>query len=307
MGMAAAVAGSARWVTAAAHAAQRPGSSPLVEIVDTNVTLGQWPFRRFPLDETAALTAKLRQQRVTQAWAGSFDALLQEDVTAVNARLTEQCRRFGRGLLVPFGTVNLCVPGWQEEVRRCSQAHRMPGLRLHPNYHGYQLGDPAVAEFLSLASEHRLILQIALSMEDERMQHPQVRVPHVDATPLVGLLGRFPDLPIVLLNWPRAVSGDLLKKLAACGAVHFDIASVESVGGVANLLMQVPRQRVLFGSFAPLFYFESATLKLRESALGQREEAAIRGGNARRLLTDARTAAHAKGTPHRLSTLAGQS
>src|SRR2546425_952690 len=39
----------------------------------------------------------------------------------------------------------------------------------------------------------------------------------------------------------------------------------EGVGGVAALLKQVPLDRVVFGSHAPLFYFESALLKDRKS------------------------------------------
>jgi uncharacterized protein len=47
----------------------------------------------------------------------------------------------------------------------------------------------------------------------------------------------------------------------------------------------VPADRVLFGSYAPFFYFESALLKLKESGLSQSELAPIRRKNACKLLT----------------------
>ena len=53
---------------------------------------------------------------------------------------------------------------------------------------------------------------------------------------------------------------------------------------MANLLKQVPADRVVFGSHAPFFYFESALLKLQESPLSELQATAVRAGNARRLL-----------------------
>ena len=69
-----------------------------------------------------------------------------------------------------------------------------------------------------------------------------------------------------MLNAFRTLRGEPLLRLAAAG-VHFDIAMLEGVGGVANLVKQLPVERVLFGSHSPLFYFESAALKLKESVL----------------------------------------
>src|ERR1051325_10647631 len=121
-------------------------------------------------------------------------------------------------------------------------------------------------KLLRLAAERRLVVQIAVSGEDERVQNAAARTSEVDVSPLPALLKTLPSARVVLLNWFRSVKGDALKKLADSGKVFFDIATVEGVGGVAKLTEQVSANRVVFGSHAPFFYFESAVLKLRESA-----------------------------------------
>lgn len=279
-----AAAAAGGWV-ADGTAAERygmPGSSGKGALVDTNVTLSRWPERRLPLDETRALVTKLRSHGVTEAWVGSFDGLLHKDIAGVNARLTAECRKEGRGLLVPFGSVNLSLPNWEEDLRRCHEEHRMPGIRLNPNYHGYSLDDPKFAKLLDLATQRKLIIQLVVTLQDERTQHPLIRLPHVNLKPLPDLLKNRPDARMVLLNWPRGLKSDQPPNLAAAGQVFFDIAMVENVGGVANLLERLPPDRVVFGSYSPCFYFESALLKLKESPLTEQQLAAVRAGNAQR-------------------------
>ncbi|HEX7902024.1 MAG TPA: amidohydrolase family protein [Planctomycetota bacterium] len=250
--------------------------------IDIHVNLSRWSFRRVRGDASPTeLADLLRERGVTEAWAGSFDALLHRDVAAVNARLADDCRR--DGLLVPFGTVDPTLPDWEEDLRRCHEDHRMPGIRLHPGWHGYTLDDPRFVQFVQQATERRLIVQIALRMEDERTQHPRLNVPEVDPAPL--LEAAVPKARLVLLNAHRNVKPELLGKLAAAGVAGFDLAGLEGMGGVESFAKRVGIERVLFGSFFPLFTWESASLKLRESGLAPDAERAIRVENARRLRT----------------------
>jgi len=254
------------------------------DLIDVNVNLSRWPLRRVRGDDTSALVAMLRQHGITQAWAGSFDGLLHKDIASANGRLADECRRHGRGILVPFGSINPKLPDWEEDLRRCVDVHQMRGIRLHPNYHGYKLDDSDFRRVLHLAAERGLLVQLALIMEDERMMHPLLRVESVDTAPLVSLVKQIPGLRLVLLNALGTLRAKPLLDLIAAGEAYVEIAMLEGVGGIANLLAQLPLHRVLFGSHAPLFYFESALLKLKESPLTDHQRRAIQIDNARRLL-----------------------
>lgn len=254
------------------------------DIIDVNVNLSRWPFRRLPRDETRDLVKKLREHDVKQAWAGTYDALLHKDISSANTRLTEECREHGRGILLPFGSVNPTLPDWEEDLRRCHEVHKMRGVRLSPNYHGYKLNEPIFAKLLDAVEKRGLILQLAVSMEDARSQHPLIQVPNVDLAPLPDLLKQYPKLKVVLLNSLQYVNGQLLLKLAATEQISFDIATLEGVGGIGKLIQQVSAKKILFSSNAPFFYFESALLKMKESVLKEADTRLILAENANWLL-----------------------
>lgn len=258
--------------------------APDQEFVDTNVYLFRWPFRRIRCDDTQGLVMALRARGVVQAWAGSFEALFHRDLSGVNQRLIEECNQHPH-FFVPCPTVNPLDPDWRTDFRHCVEMAGCRILRLFPNYHGYALDAPEVIAFCQLAAKTGVLVQIVVEMEDERTQHPWIPVPPVDWQPLRNVLQHVPDLKVMLLNVHRRCPPAQLKELIKMGQVFTDLTMLEGMGCLERLLEYVPVERVCFGSFSPLFYFESATLKLAESVLAEVDLQAISHKNAAQILT----------------------
>jgi uncharacterized protein len=268
------------------------GASSAPGIVDTNINLFDWPFRKLKYSDTSALVAKLKKHRVVEAWAGSFEALLHKNVTGVNERLALECHEKAAGFLRPFGSVNLAWPDWEEELRRCHETFKMPGIRLYPGYQPFDLTHPDLSRFVSAVRERDLLLQIVFGMEDTRVHHPIINVGIVPATPLVAVLKAEPKAKVQLLHFSGNVQGSDLRSLMTETNAMIDISRWEGNGAIGRMIgtapgvtaPRVPVERVAFGSHAPYFPLETAILKLIESPASAEQLNAMMQGNARRLL-----------------------
>jgi uncharacterized protein len=283
--------GSTRPQAQSAEAAlEEPAAGP--QIIDTNVHLFEWPFRGLKYDRTESLVGKLRRHRIAQAWAGSFEAVLHKQLDAANRRLADECREHGDGLLIPIGSVNPVWPDWEEDLRRCHEQYKMRGIRLYPAYHGYALDHPELLRLLAAAAGRGLLVQIAVRLEDERVHHPSVVAPVVNASPLPKILGKVPEAKVQLLNADTGLRSGSLRALIEQTKTTFDIAAVEGNGGIGRLIDgthptyrgQVPVDRLLVGTHAPFFPCESALLKLFESPLDRAQLDKIMFANAQTLL-----------------------
>ncbi len=263
------------------------------KIIDTNVHLFDWPFRKLKYSKTESLITKLRRHGITQAWAGSFEAVLHKQLDAVNRRLAEECRTRGDGLLLPIGSVNPAWPDWEEDLRRCHEEHGMRGLRLYPAYHGYALDHPEFARLLNAATDRGLLVQIALRMEDERVHHPAIDISALKTSMLVPILRQIPRARVQLINSAGPLLGRSAAELVDETQVTFDIAATEGNGGVGRLIegsnpsyrCSIPVERLMFGSHAPFFPCESAVMKLFESPLNREQLEKLMNANALRLIS----------------------
>ena len=261
--------------------------APRAPVVDTNVSLFRWPFRRLPWDEPSRLLDKLRRLGIVEAWVGSHEALLQRDITEVNQRLAAYCNRFNANdsqndtpndapsneaspaasapalaplRLKPMGAVNLRLPDWEADAQRClfgdesssgdesNSGASFHGVRLLPNYHGYTLDDQRFGKLLQMAAESGRWVQIATAMEDQRTQLELVRRQDVDLTPLIGAMAKAPQARVQLLN--ARLRPTQIAEWQLAPRLYWDTARLDSTDGVPLAHRAAPG-RLLFGSGAP--------------------------------------------------------
>ena len=264
-------------------------------IIDVNVHLFDWPFRKLKYGQTSALLAELHKHRIVQAWAGSFEGLLHKNLDGVNARLARECQASGENVLVPFGAINPALPDWEEDLRRCHEKYKMPGIRLYPSYHNYTLQHPELPRLLDQAGQRGLLVQLAVRMEDPRVHLPVTLTPAVDVSPLPELLAKVPGVKLQLLNafnGTDPLRGRVGQRLIEETSVTFDISHAEGQGGVRKLIdgdrdasrPPVPVERLMLGSHAPYFPCESSVFKLFESRLDRPELERLMHRNAEAIL-----------------------
>lgn len=251
------------------------GEEDFPGILDTNVNLFRWPFRRLPLDETEKLVAKLRSLGITKALAGSFEGVFHRDLGSANARLVAECARFPE--LVPVVSITPSKPGWDRDLDAAKST-----VRLHPAYHGYGLDHPGFADLLLAAAERGILVQLAVALEDPRTQPELMRVPEVDLSPLPAAMAKAPKAKVQLLNWKGR--GALTKTLRVLPNLSVDTALADGTDAVATLVKTFGPERVLFGSHAPFLIPEAALLRIHEAVLGENEQRAIIRGSAEPLI-----------------------
>lgn len=229
-----------------------------------------------------ALLERLGRVGIERAWVTLLDAVLMQDVAPANRWLAELVA--GHEALTPVGSVNPTCPAWERDVAECAELG-FRGVRVNPNYQGWEPAGGELRALLSAAGELGLFVEIAVRMTDERHHHPLMMVPPTSLAGLASVAADHPEAPIIVANAKQGDLGVLGPGAQLPTNLYFELSHFESVGGVQQTAEALGVGRILFGTHAPYFYPESAHLKVfRECAFAEDDLAAIVHGNAEGLL-----------------------
>lgn len=250
-------------------------------IIDSNAFIGHWPFERLAEADPAGLSRRLRREGIARALVSPINGLFYRSIQDANEALFNDVRCYPR--LLPVAVADPTESGWSEYLQRNVEVYGIRAVKLHPNYHGYRMADSSAQHLLALADDLHLPVIIQIQVEEERTQHPRLRVPPADPTEILAALPPDAHTPVILGGLRFYDLMRLAGAIIANPLVHVDIAWLDLMDVLTVVLESIPFKRLLFATHQPLFYPGCALAKVREARLPRRAEDAILSGNARRL------------------------
>jgi predicted TIM-barrel fold metal-dependent hydrolase len=243
-------------------------------IVDANAYIGNWPFRKLLYRTAHELLALMDRVGIDRAVVSSFDTIFLKEYSRGNRDLSEETAPHSERLF-PFACIHFDFPGWERDLRIAVDELAMRGVSIYPNYHDYDLKQNAARIARAVRDANRTLpLFLFLRLEDQRRAHWLCRVPDVPVEDAAALLNETKELPVIIAGIKAPEVKTLLEQIdpASCNA-FFEISGMESLSPpVERVVEWVGAERVLFGTYMPFKYPETALLKFRHSGLTEQQQ-----------------------------------
>ena len=227
-------------------------------LIDVNTYIGHWAFRRLRHNTAEALVRRMDKHGIDRAVVASVHGILYKNVHSANEELAEQARPYP-DRLIPFATLNPTFPGWAEDLRRCAQ-EGMCGIRLYPQYHGYQLTEAAGLELIDAVTELGWTVQVPMRIVDRRQRHAWDLAQDLEPGDLEAVFSLRPGTRWMVLNGLRLDGA----RLPTDARYLIGISRLTSVlqRNIPALIETAGPEHLAFGTGMPFKVPEPALLKL---------------------------------------------
>lgn len=231
-------------------------------MIDSNAYVGEWPFRRLPYSQPENLLRKMDALGIEQAVISRLENVFFKDLLVGNRELHAIAQAHADRFITAY-TINPAYPGWDEDLQICIDEFGARNLRLHPNYHQYELLGQENLRLLEIAQAHGLLVLIAIGLEDVRHHHRLVRVPDVAAGDIAQTVNAFPQVRFLVAGGRFGEVTSIWRSVDKRDNLYVENSRVQGpIHDVAKLCDSIGPEHVLFGSNSPLHYHESAKLSI---------------------------------------------
>ncbi|MCZ6636417.1 MAG: amidohydrolase family protein [bacterium] len=247
-------------------------------IVDLNSFIGNWNTHAVE-GQPDRVWEELRSYGVERIFASSLESAWCRNPHRLNEPLYREAQKTADVWPVPV--LDPTVATWEKEVERALQEERVRLVRLIPNYSSYQLVD--VDGFLNVISCAGLGVIVQVCLEDPRRQHPLAQVPNVPVSEVAEVAERHSGLTVIVGGAKSAEIRGLKERLLNLPNLYADVSQADGMDALKVLVEDGLKDKLVFGSHAPLFMLHSAFARILTD-LDDASAEAILGGNALRIL-----------------------
>lgn len=222
---------------------------------DAAAFCGHWPYYHVRNAGVEQMLERYRAAGIESGLMSSLDAVFYQDPWEADRELVKALT--GTDWRVAM-SVNPTMP-WAEQLLAQGKEAGVGAVRLYPCIHGYEEDDPRVVELCKRAGELGLPVLITARMEDGRMCYL-----HEQRNPDMGRISR---LALKCGQTKFLVSNALVAEAKALLPLPENLW-LDTAGFRVDFFLEtqqdIPPERFLFGSFAPLQCVGSAVCVIPE-------------------------------------------
>ncbi len=248
-----------------------------MSVIDVSAWIGAYPFRGIPNSSLDDLRAKMNELQIERAIVSPYEAIFWENNLDAYERFAMQLADDDKIEVWP-----VVRPGATAGLEKLLDRFRPRGIRLLPNYHGYQLSDSRARDVLDLAKSRNLIVQVFQRIADERW-HYLLKVPPVDQNDLDYLTSVHVDQPI-LLSGLNSIA-PFASRLKQNKNFYADLSRIRGPQfAIEAMVKSLPVEKLVFGSLWPVQIIEATLWQITSAKIDESVKQQLLGGNALALL-----------------------
>lgn len=258
-------------------------------LVDSNAYVGHWPFKHLKYNTCETVLGRMNQFGVDAAVLSNLNGIFYKNTQPANEELMAQirARKVYEDRFIPFAVINPIFGGWKDDLETCVNKLGMRGIRLYPQYHGYELSNPFLVELVKRARDRGLPVAFSLRMVDSRPSSWLDITQEWSLKDLVPILRQVPDAKYLIVNVANStqLASDELRLFREADLL-ID-TSGRNISNLGELLQQFGPTKFAFGTHSPILDYLTGLLRI-ESLSSREADAAtrelLRSGNINRFL-----------------------
>ena len=274
-------------------------------LIDINAYVGHWPFKQLQYNTCPKLLDRMNKFGVQVSVISNLNGIFYKNTQSANEELYNELKSDKRftDRLVPFAIINPIYAGWQDDFETCISKMGMKGLRLFPQYHDYEITDPALIQLVKMARDKGIPVAFDIRMVDSR-QRSWMDIPVFEPREekydiitkewqvknIIPIIKEVPDAKFIIVNLAnvRKLSDEDMDFIKKANLV-FDTSGREIRGDntLSALVKTYGAEKFAFGSHSPILDYLSGMLRvesLTEAEVDKETKDLIRSGNAKRII-----------------------
>lgn len=262
-------------------------------LIDINTYIGHWPFRQLRDNTCKDILNRMNEVGIDQSIVSNLNGIFYKDVHSANEELFEAIRASGKksDRLVPLAVINPIYSGWKNDFRVATERFGMKGIRLHPQYHGYDLTNENCVTLVKMARDKGLPVMFSLRMVDSRPSSWMDISKEWALKDIMPIIKAVPDAKYAIVNVANNSQLNVYNKDEMELFRNTDLVMDTSGRMILNLgemLRTYGTDKFAFGTHAPLLDHITGLLRIEslrpEEAIPQ-DKILLNAGNAKRIFS----------------------